>query len=649
MCVYRLTNRNTSQRYKKNLSLFPTIALTALTGLASTATQAGISDRPIDLTAGTDNFSVVINTSKLLNVLANDGGSPNASTLTLLNSSSDNGGSLSIENGQIRYTPPTDFSGTDSFSYEVTEQDWRESARSISVSRSHSTPAGSRTGASPQEPIFDALQPTGDWPQPSTTAAISYLGIIIKPVANYQGCHTPEKPLITTSLTWQLTKTSGDSQGYAASINKTNNDPLAADSVTESNWGSNPQETRTLNYTLTDITPAEFDNLKLGIYTQYSVNDARHFWRSNDVDYTATVDTTGCTLSKITVQVNLTVGSDSDNDGVIDEKDRDDDNDGVPDDQEGDTRDDDDDGVVNSFDLDSDNDGISDLVEAGGTDQDGNGLVDSLVDSDGDGLHDAYATIPLPIPNNDNDSKPNYLDLDSDNDGIPDIIEAGGEDSDGDAKVDNFTDNNGNGLDDSHENGLALRPGDVDADDKPNYVDRDSDGDNFKDLVEGGGIDADNNGRVDSMADADGDFIPDSVDVDQTGGGDSDGDGIDDTADVDQTGGQDSDADGIDDTRDPDRDNNGIADEFTTSTGGTPLPLPDTDNDGIPDYLDPAGANPPPSEEDPTTVVKAGVNGVGGSSGVFLIAVLIALGLYRRQTKHSKQPYSQPLHVGPQH
>ena len=610
----------------------PTWPLLTIMCLSSNV-YAGLSNRPVDLHGNTDNFSVVTGTPKLLDVLANDSGSPDAATLSLPSTSSDEGGELSVDTGKIHYAPPTGFSGSDSFTYQVTEQDWRSSSIALSVGRSDEPPAGSKPGTNPQEPIFDAGLPTGDWPQPLTTASISYLGIIIKPVVNYLGCHSPELPTITTELNWQLTKTTGDSQGYAASINQTNDTPDAPDSVTETDWGSSPQDSRTLTYTLNDISATQFDTLKLGLFTQYSVDDARHFWRSNDVDFSATLNTSSCTLSIVTVQVNLTVGIDSDDDGIIDDDDKDDDNDGIPDDQDGSDDDTDGDGITNKYDLDSDNDGITDLIEAGGIDQDGNGLVDSLVDNDGDGLHDPYLIIPLPIPDNDGDGLKNINDLDSDNDGIPDITEAGGEDSDGDALVDNFHDANSNGLDDAHENGLALPVGDVDADSKPNYIDLDSDADNITDLIEGGGIDSDANGLVDSLADSDGDHIPDSADVDQTGGSDSDGDGIDDNADIDQTGSADTDADGINDSSDPDRNNDGIADEYTTNTGGTPLPLPDSDSDGIPDYLDPAGSSNDPPSDDPTanTKVEAGLNGTGSFDLLLFIALFVISMVSRRK------------------
>jgi len=51
------------------------------------------------------------------------------------------------------------------------------------------------------------------------------------------------------------------------------------------------------------------------------------------------------------------------------------------------------DGIPNSMDLDADNDGIFDIVEAGGADTDNNGLVDNANDVDEDGLVDIYDPI----------------------------------------------------------------------------------------------------------------------------------------------------------------------------------------------------------------------------------------------------------------
>ncbi|MCI2228204.1 proprotein convertase P-domain-containing protein [Polaribacter sp. MSW13] len=97
--------------------------------------------------------------------------------------------------------------------------------------------------------------------------------------------------------------------------------------------------------------------------------------------------------------------------------------------------DNDNDGIPNHLDLDSDNDGIPDNIEAQST----RGYIEpSGNDADNDGLDDAYDTTPNGnadgtgsiglIPANTNsgdDSIPDYLDLDSDGDGISDIIESG--------------------------------------------------------------------------------------------------------------------------------------------------------------------------------------------------------------------------------
>jgi len=72
------------------------------------------------------------------------------------------------------------------------------------------------------------------------------------------------------------------------------------------------------------------------------------------------------------------------------------------------------------------------------------------------------------------DGIPNYLDLDSDEDGKSDLMEAGGSDADGDGMIDNFTDSDGDGLADSvdpDQGGTPLRPPDTDGDGVPDFLD----------------------------------------------------------------------------------------------------------------------------------------------------------------------------------
>jgi hypothetical protein len=86
------------------------------------------------------------------------------------------------------------------------------------------------------------------------------------------------------------------------------------------------------------------------------------------------------------------------------------------------------DGVPDLFDLDCDNDGIEDVIEAGlGNLSNGKGKIDvAWVDANGDGLHDsATSTANQASLDSDGDGVPNYLDLDSDNDSLFDVDESG--------------------------------------------------------------------------------------------------------------------------------------------------------------------------------------------------------------------------------
>jgi len=137
-------------------------------------------------------------------------------------------------------------------------------------------------------------------------------------------------------------------------------------------------------------------------------------------------------------------------------------------------KDSDNDGVPDGFDTDDDNDTISDLVEKNLSQFDTNGdgvlsageVAASGQDVDGDG--DLDTNDGLVWPDTDGDGTPDYLDTDSDNDGILDINEAGSPagsrdsdgdgipdyretDSDGDGLLDTVEDVNGNGVVDAGE------------------------------------------------------------------------------------------------------------------------------------------------------------------------------------------------------
>merc|ERR1711943_146972 len=159
--------------------------------------------------------------------------------------------------------------------------------------------------------------------------------------------------------------------------------------------------------------------------------------------------------------------------------------------------------VPDYLDLDSDNDGMTDLFESGQLDTARTGIVSPFFDSTDNGWNDNSEQSISSLPDTDGDSIPDLRDLDSDNDSIPDVEEAGYTDANGDAIIDNFTDLNRNGR--------------VDTVESLNYGPLDFDNDAVADLLEGNKghdmsiVDPDNNGCID-FEDLDGDGIPDIID-----------------------------------------------------------------------------------------------------------------------------------------
>jgi uncharacterized protein (UPF0212 family) len=139
------------------------------------------------------------------------------------------------------------------------------------------------------------------------------------------------------------------------------------------------------------------------------------------------IDITGVTITVLAASDPKCL--DTDNDGIVNAVDIDDDNDGILDTIEDPSNiglDSDSDGVPNSIDLDSDNDGIPDNVEAF--------AIQSYTAPNyivgNNGLHNNYesddsptATSSATLPDTDNNGTPDYLDSDSDSDGISDMNE----------------------------------------------------------------------------------------------------------------------------------------------------------------------------------------------------------------------------------
>lgn len=220
----------------------------------------------------------------------------------------------------------------------------------------------------------------------------------------------------------------------------------------------------------------------------------------------------------------------------------------------------------------------------------------------------------------DDDGIGDYFDSDSDNDGIPDLVEAGGFDTDGDGKIDDLTDTDGDGLADTYDTTpnvyfayevTSIQDYDFDGDGIPNRIDLDADGDGILDLIEVGLTDADGNGMIDGFTDTNDDGYHDSFDgagSQLITGTDAGGDGMPDTYPNKNPDGNgfpnfmdiDSDDDGITDNTEAqptgsyinlvttDTDGDGIPDVFDSIVGfgGAGLTPEDTDGDGTPDYLD---------------------------------------------------------------
>lgn len=183
----------------------------------------------------------------------------------------------------------------------------------------------------------------------------------------------------------------------------------------------------------------------------------------------------------------------------------------------GSPKDSDGDGITNQNDLDSDNDGINDVGENGSSDPDNDGIIGSgtpTVDINGLPLGGPFK--PLDV---DGDGKPNFIDLDSDGDGIHDTDEGGIPDPDHDGVAGNgnpMINIHGQPIKDSDGNTISgtSNPPDFDGDGNPDFTDKDSDNDGIDDGTEcpGGAPcpDTDNDGVIDGHdLDSDGDDLPD--------------------------------------------------------------------------------------------------------------------------------------------
>ena len=575
-------------------------------------------------------------TQIIIDVLANDT-DIDSSSLNITNLSTPSNGIVSIVDGKVVYTPNANYNGIDTFTYTPNDGTVDGSAITVTVNVTpvNDIPVGVAESVTTDEDTaitIDVL--SNDTDVDGNLLTITNLStpsngivsivdgkVVYTPNENYNGTdtftYTPNDGTVDGSaitVTVNVTPINDIPVGVVESVTTTEDAPITIDVID--------------NDTDVDADTLSVTNLSTPANGTVIITDGK-------VVYTPTLNFVGedtftytpndGTVDGVPVLVTVTVLKDTDSDGIIDTLDLDDDNDGIPDlvELDGDPlRDTDGDGVIDSEDLDSDNDGLLDLLESGQDvsvlDTDGNGVLDSTIDADNDGLLDVadvddndVASIGKVVPvNTDGDEKRDFQDVDSDNDGLSDVIEAGipaENDANNDGMIDGAVDANGIPT----VVASVVVPVDTDEDNVPDYRDLDSDNDGLTDIVEANGEDVDGNGLVDTngtlvdpatLPDVDGNSIADVLEPNNNklpGILDMNGDGVvDDNNDTDKDGLPnvtderdevygtkpmiDTDGDGISNEYDLDDDNDGIPDLIEENGD----PLRDTDGDGVVDSLD---------------------------------------------------------------
>ncbi len=195
------------------------------------------------------------------------------------------------------------------------------------------------------------------------------------------------------------------------------------------------------------------------------------------------------------------------------------------------------DGIADLLDLDDDNDGIPDIEEAGFKAYSNNKSTMDMsssatwIDANGNGINDyidaMIANGTYIIRNTDGDSRPDHLDLDSDNDSIFDVDEAGLFNGDGDINGDgvgDLLDSDGDGILDLYDNYVGFGTNnrayaqDTDGDGIEDFRELDSNNDGIYDIAGTlyANLDANNDGLIDGTTDNDRDGIMDAFDTDTT-------------------------------------------------------------------------------------------------------------------------------------
>ena len=549
-------------------------------------------DAPV---AANDSATTPADQAVIIDVVGND--TPANGVFTLTIDTPPTHGTVTITNGKIRYSPASGFSGTDTFIYQIEDSSHRTAKATVSV---QVTPLPDFDGDGiadatdiddDNDGIPDSVEGTEDFDgdgQPNSQDldadgdGITDLQESGLNEARQASLDTDHNGQIDNSVTFGTNGLADDIETTADSGTPDYAGDGTVDTPVDTDGDSQP-----------DFLDLDSDNDGIADVTEASQVDANGDGKA-DAGQAPTNDP-----------------GDSDSDGIEDYRD-----------------------------LDSDNDGLTDLIEAGGEDSDSDAHVDGFTDVNGDGYDDSLAVHPLPVADTDADQVADFRDLDSDNDGIADRIEGTGSDTadrDGNGRIDNFTDANKDGLDDGLVTKPATRP-DTDGDSRPDYLDVDSDNDGISDLIEAGGQDSDFNGRIDHFVDQNGDGMEDSLNTASGGTAlplpDTDHDGVRDYRDLD------SDGDGMNDVREAglsDSNGDGKVDDFSDANqdgmddnaqavlgaGG----LKDTDGNGVADFVQTCDCGDQPA-------FRTGLKGSGAGSfgpGMLVLAGLGAAWRRRRR------------------
>jgi len=273
----------------------------------------------------------------IIPVLANDGSDTNASTLSIATHPSN--GTVAIDGENIIFTPNTGFTGTDSFTYQVTEIDWRTNKQNNTtnligvtakapIKNNYSEPGGTSS------PIHNAQNAIGVW---NATPVAN--GVIAKSYAPNStttalvGCGADDSNVsaISVSVIWNAERTGGINNGNMFTFtNASTPTPLGAGNgnivLRESTSAPTPIKINGSGYNVlkgqikdpsnpwaivatanwVDLTPAQFQAMDITILA--STVDGK-MWRTNSTDFTAKVDYNQCTLKTATVKVTVSTGA----------------------------------------------------------------------------------------------------------------------------------------------------------------------------------------------------------------------------------------------------------------------------------------------------------------------------------------------------